>query len=176
MRTKTLAILIISLILISCGKKEEPQTQTTTQNQQQMQQQPQQQTQQQQTQQQQNQSVAGDTAKVNEQKKLDEEKKKAEEKKKLEEKIKESGATDIDFAPIFQQKCVKCHGKDGKGKAEGTPDFTSASFKKKNDDRLFKSISNGIKADNPDNEDMPAWKGKLTDEQIRAAIKYVKGL
>lgn len=189
MRTKTLAILIISLILISCGKKEEPQTQTTPQNQQQMQQ-PQQQTQQQQTQQQQTQqqqtqqqqSVAGETPVSPEQKKLDEEKKKAEEKKQADEKKKlvdttrDDLASDINFAPIFQQKCVKCHGKDGKGKAEGTPDFTSASFKKKSDDRLFKSISNGIKADNPDNEDMPAWKGKLTDAQIRAAIKYVKGL
>jgi cytochrome c6 len=83
-------------------------------------------------------------------------------------------SSDIDFAPIFAKKCAKCHGKDGKGKSENAPDFTNAKFKQKTDNELYKAITKGIKSDDPDGDDMPSWKGKLTEEEIRAASKFVK--
>ena len=176
MTRKLVLLLLPAFLLIACSKKEEaPQTQQT-QGQQQVTQPPVQQNQQQ--------------TQITEQKK--EEDKKKEDAKKVElkkedlKKVLENTqkadssdkklSSDIDFAPIFAKKCAKCHGKDGKGKSSNAPDFTSAKFKQKTDKELFKAITNGIKSDDPDGDDMPSWKGKLSDEEIKAAIKFVKGL
>jgi cbb3-type cytochrome c oxidase subunit III len=181
-----LMALILAFAIASCGKKEEPQTQQQNQ---------QQQTQQQQTQQQQTQQTtsADDPSKKEEEKKREEERIKAEEKKKKEEEDKkkqeeekkkleeikkqnELTSADVDFGPIFAKRCAKCHGKDGKGKLEGVPDLTSSDTKSKSEKQLISIITNGVKAETEEGEDMPAWKGKLTEEEIKAAAKYVKGL
>src|SRR5881296_3900341 len=167
------ASLFLALIfsLNSCGKKEETQTQQEQQTQQ---------NQQQQTQSQQTQTT--EPNKEADKKKGDEEKKKKEdeEKKKKEEEMtkKEHNGetTQIDFAPIYTKRCVKCHGANGKGKIEGVPDLTSSKTKSKSDKQLYNIISNGVKAETEDGEDMPAWKGKLTEDEIHAAVKFVKSL
>jgi cytochrome c5 len=149
-----------------------------------MTQQPTQQNQQQITQQQ---DQKQDAAKLEADKKKEEEKKKEAEKKKEEKKKEEEKkseeiksenktASDIDFAPIFAKRCAKCHGKDAKGKDDGGPDLTTSKTKNKSDKNLYNIISNGVKADNEEDEDMPAFKGKLSDDEINAAVKYVKGL
>jgi cytochrome c553 len=84
--------------------------------------------------------------------------------------------SDIDFAPIFAKKCAKCHGKNGHGKPDGAPDLTSSDVKSKSDKKLFSIISGGVKAKNPDDDDMPSWKGKLSEEEINAAIVYIRNL
>src|SRR5262245_12317831 len=66
-----------------------------------------------------------------------------------------------DAAAIFQAKCAKCHGQDGKGtekyKKEGQKDFTDASWQKtRADAQLVESITNGK------GDFMPPWKGKLS--------------
>lgn len=171
----TLTTLIIAN---SCGKKEEPQkTQDTTKNQQLTQQLTEQKTQEQTNTIESKPDTPIKDVKKEEIKKKEVEKQKKEEVKKEEVKIDETPvSTDvIDFSKIWPKKCNKCHGPNGKGKVEGVPDLSGSKTKSKSDKELFKIISNGVKGETDDDEDMPAWKGKLSDEEINAAIKYVKG-
>lgn len=76
-------------------------------------------------------------------------------------------------AKVFIQNCSVCHGKDGKGTAAtGTPDFTSskvqASFTK---EIILDTIRHGKKGTL-----MPAWKGKLSNDEITAVGSFVKSL
>ncbi|MCI0391243.1 MAG: c-type cytochrome [Acidobacteria bacterium] len=78
-----------------------------------------------------------------------------------------------DAAAIFKAKCAKCHGQDGKGtaeyKEEGQKDFTDAGWQKtRTDAQLTESITNGK------GDFMPAWKGKLSAEEIKALVAYVR--
>lgn len=112
-------------------------------------------------------------------KKEEEEKKKKEEeeKKKKEEEVKNDGTvSNVDFSAIWPKKCAKCHGKDGTGKLEGVPNLTTGETKGKSLNQLKSIIENGKKGKTDDDEDMPSFKGKLSDEEIDAAAKYVKGL
>ena len=74
---------------------------------------------------------------------------------------------------IFKQNCTPCHGEDGKGKAAvGTPDFTSAKLQASlTDQYILNTITNGKTG-----TIMPAWKGKLSEEQISAVASYVRSL
>lgn len=189
---KLALILTLTLFIASCGNKEETQT-TPSQDQQQT---TQQQTTQQQTQ---LQTQSTDLNKQDEPKKDDakkEEEKKNEvtqikdDDKKTQSKTKDENikkteevsnkdkktdnGVDIDFAPIFAKRCAKCHGKDLKGKPDGGPDLTRSETQNKSDSKLFNIISNGVKADNEEDEDMPAFKGKFSDDEIKAAIEFIK--
>lgn len=68
-----------------------------------------------------------------------------------------------DAAAIFKAKCVACHGADGKKKG----DLTAL---KGSEADVAKTISNGNPA-----KKMPAYKGKLSDAEINALAKFVKG-
>lgn len=85
------------------------------------------------------------------------------------------GATGIDAAALFNggvtPKCSGCHGEDGKGKLKGTPDFTSQIWQdKKSNDDLIEAIIEGEDG----GKKMPAFRSKLTDEQIKALVGYVR--
>ncbi len=190
---KLFLILALAIFIISCGKKEETQT-TPQENQQQMNQTQQQQQQQQQTQS--SEQLKQDESKKDEMKKEDGKKedgkkdadkkdadKKKEDKQTTEkknneetpkEKIETKNTSDIDFAPIFAKKCAKCHGKDLKGKKDGGPDLTAEKVQNSPDSKLIKIINDGVKAKNEDDENMPAWKNKLTEDEINAAVKFIK--
>ncbi len=178
---KIALILTLTLFIVSCGKKEETQT-TPPQDQQQTTQQ--QLTQQQLTQQQTktDEQVKQDESQKVEVKKEDDNKKdgktdfktKDENIKKTDDASTKESKSDIDFAPIFAKRCAKCHGKDLKGKPDGGPDLTSSEVKSTGDKKLFNIITNGVKADSEDEEDMPSFKGKLTDDEIRAAVEFIK--
>jgi cytochrome c553 len=111
-------------------------------------------------------------------KKEEEEKKKKEEeeKRKKEEETKKEESSNVDFSAIWPKKCAKCHGKDGTGKLEGVPNLTLSETKGKSLNELKRIIENGKKGKTDDDEDMPSFKGKLSEEEIDAAAKYVKGL
>jgi len=152
--------------------------------------------------QQQVQSVNPDTEKKQEEKQLSkEEEKKLEQQKRLEEEKKkqkdptkvveidqnqtvqnpqarqnQNTSADLDFTEIWKKRCVKCHGMNGKGKVEGVPDLTSSETKNKSLSQLISVIKNGKKSETEDGEDMPAFKNKLTEAEIEAAAKFVKGL
>ena len=78
-----------------------------------------------------------------------------------------------DGTAVFMQKCSICHGKDGKGtpawKAKGQPDFTDAKYQGSvTDQQISASIRDGK------GKYMPAFKGKLTDEQISSLVARVR--
>jgi mono/diheme cytochrome c family protein len=68
-----------------------------------------------------------------------------------------------DAAAIYKAKCVACHGADGKKKG----DLTAL---KGSEADVAKTISSGNPA-----KKMPAYKGKLSDAEISALAKFVKG-
>ncbi len=80
-----------------------------------------------------------------------------------------------DDAPsLFKAKCAGCHGGDGSGntsmgKSLKLRDLGSADVQKQTDAELTAIITNG-------KSPMPAYKGKLTDAQIKELVTYVRGL
>ena len=85
-----------------------------------------------------------------------------------------SERSDQESARIFRRFCVMCHGSDGKGseaagQLAGIPDFTTPAWHRKSSDaRLVVSVLEG-KGSN-----MPAFQEKLSREQIRELITYVR--
>jgi cbb3-type cytochrome c oxidase subunit III len=78
-----------------------------------------------------------------------------------------------DGATVFGAKCALCHGKDGAGqpnwKAKGQPDFTNAEWQHSHTDaQIADSIRNGK------GKYMPAFKSKLSDEDIAAVVARVR--
>ncbi|SPP63098.1 c-type cytochrome [Nitrospira lenta] len=75
---------------------------------------------------------------------------------------------------LFVRKCAGCHGAAGGGDGYRLlgPDpanLTSLSTSKKSDAELLKTIHNG-------KPNMPAWKGQLSDSQIRDVLVYIRTL
>jgi cytochrome c6 len=73
-----------------------------------------------------------------------------------------------DAAAIFASRCTACHGKDGKGtpagQKMGATDLTAV---KASEADLAATITNG-------KGKMSAYKGKLSDDEIKALAKFVK--
>jgi mono/diheme cytochrome c family protein len=76
-------------------------------------------------------------------------------------------------ASIFKSNCAMCHGPDGKGiAAMKTPDFTDPKvLASLTDQQMLEIITNGKKG-----TAMPAWRDKLSEEDIRAVQAYVRAL
>ena len=77
-------------------------------------------------------------------------------------------------ADIFKAKCAMCHGPDGSastgmGKSMGLKPLSSPEVQKMSDADLTALITNG-------KGKMPAYKGKLSDSDISAVVKYVRTL
>ncbi len=79
-----------------------------------------------------------------------------------------AGAAHADAA-LFAQKCASCHGKDGTpsamGQKMGATDLKATKLSEK---ELEGVISDGRKK-------MPAYKDKLSAEQVSSLAKFVKG-
>jgi len=79
----------------------------------------------------------------------------------------------VDAQELFDSKCAKCHGKDGRAKSLHAKhvharDFTDASWQDSvTDERLFNSISNG-------KGKMPSFKKDFAEDQIDALVAYVR--
>jgi len=81
-----------------------------------------------------------------------------------------------DGPTLFKTKCAACHGPDGSGnttmgKSLGAKDLASAEVQKQSDAQLTDSITNGMLGGK-----MPAYKGKLTDDQIKSLVGYIRTL
>jgi mono/diheme cytochrome c family protein len=76
-------------------------------------------------------------------------------------------------AQVFSKNCTPCHGTDGKGKPSvHTPDFTDPKVQASlTDAQIVSTIRNGKKG-----TAMPAWAGKLSDDDINAVAAYVRSL
>jgi mono/diheme cytochrome c family protein len=80
----------------------------------------------------------------------------------------------------WKAKCASCHGQAGKGDTEKgqqmkIADMTSAEFQAKKDDELRNAILNGVKKEKGGvKQEMDAFKGDLTPEQVDAVIAYIR--
>jgi mono/diheme cytochrome c family protein len=79
-----------------------------------------------------------------------------------------------DVAALYKSKCAVCHGADGTGatamgKKLGAKDFHSPEVAKASDTELFDITKKG-------KDKMPSYDKKLTDDQIKGLIKYIRKL
>ncbi|MGD0859757.1 MAG: cytochrome c [Terracidiphilus sp.] len=77
-------------------------------------------------------------------------------------------------ADLYKAKCAMCHGADGlaatpMGKTMKILSFKDPSMVKATDAQFIASTTNG-------KGKMPAYKGKLTDAQIKDLVSYVRTL
>jgi mono/diheme cytochrome c family protein len=77
-----------------------------------------------------------------------------------------------DGAGDFKAKCAMCHGADGTGstptgKALKVRDLGSADVQAQTDAQLTDIVNNG-------KGKMPAYKGKLTDDQIKELVAFIR--
>jgi mono/diheme cytochrome c family protein len=85
-----------------------------------------------------------------------------------------AGAAFADGAAVFTGKCAMCHGKGGAGdtgmgKSLALKDLGSADVQKASDAELTKLIADG-------KGKMPAYKGKLSDEEIKSVVCFIRTL
>lgn len=74
---------------------------------------------------------------------------------------------------IFREKCSMCHGIEGKGYAAiKTPDFTDPKWQAAHTNReMVDAIENGVQG-----TAMVSFKGKLTEQQMKDVLKYIRSL
>lgn len=87
-----------------------------------------------------------------------------------------------DAAENWTQHCAACHGKDGAGhtkagKKLGVKDLTAAEYQKTfSDDDAFNSLKNGLKSADGTSTKMKPFSEKLSDDDIKALVSYVRTL
>ncbi|MBZ5524926.1 MAG: cytochrome c [Acidobacteriia bacterium] len=79
-----------------------------------------------------------------------------------------------DVAALYKSKCAVCHGPDGKGdtamgKKLGIKSFSSPEVAKKTDAELIEITTKG-------KDKMPSYDKKLTADQIKELVKYIRSL
>lgn len=78
-----------------------------------------------------------------------------------------------DGAALFAAKCANCHGKDGRGipnwRSKGQPDFTDSKWQKSQTDAQIAAATKNGKG-----KYMPAFKAKLSDEEIAAVVARIR--
>jgi len=85
-----------------------------------------------------------------------------------------------DAKPIYDKSCASCHGKEGKGDSPAgkklkVKDYTSADVQAAmTDDEMFKAIKEGV--NDGDKVKMKGYGDKLSDEQIKALVAYIRSL
>jgi mono/diheme cytochrome c family protein len=80
-----------------------------------------------------------------------------------------------DAGSLYKTKCVVCHAPDGSGststgKQMQAPDLRSDEVQKETDAQLIDAITSGK------GKKMPAYKGKLADDQIKQLASYIRDL
>jgi mono/diheme cytochrome c family protein len=78
---------------------------------------------------------------------------------------------------IWEKRCVRCHGPDGRGKTKKgrelkTPDLTSPKWQARHsDEKIVKAIANGNRK-----RKMPAFKDKLSADEIQSLVPHLRAL
>jgi cytochrome c6 len=88
--------------------------------------------------------------------------------------IAQSGKVGSEGETLFKAKCAMCHGPDGSGKTMmgerlKIPDLRSEEVQKRTDAQLKEIITNG-------KAKMPAYKGKVTPEQVDQLVTEIREL
>lgn len=78
---------------------------------------------------------------------------------------------DIDGVAVFKTNCASCHGDDGAGTSAGfslnVADLRSKDVQGLSNNQLEQIVKNG-------KENMPAFSGNLSDQQIAAVVAHVR--
>lgn len=79
---------------------------------------------------------------------------------------------------VFEANCILCHKADGtggrvsvEGKNLNVEDLTSAKIRAFTDEKIIGYIMNGV-----EDEGMPAFKGRLSEGELRDVVKYIRVL
>ena len=86
-----------------------------------------------------------------------------------------------DVTENWNKLCASCHGKDGKGQTKAgkmaeTKDLTEAAYQTSfTDEQMHKQITEGLK-DKAGKERMKPFADKLSAEEIKALVTFVRGL
>jgi len=84
-----------------------------------------------------------------------------------------------DGASVFRTNCVSCHGKSGQGTPGLAPALKGDAFVTGNLEDVLNTVKNGRSGDQKKYKDlpiaMPAWGGKLSDDDIKAVVDYIRG-
>lgn len=79
-----------------------------------------------------------------------------------------------DAAALYKAKCVSCHAADGSG---NTPVGTKLGVKPLSDPNVAKHTdAEWVDITKKGQGKMPAYDGKLTEDQIKSLVKYMRGL
>lgn len=77
---------------------------------------------------------------------------------------------------VYEANCAGCHKEDGsggpmenEGKKLNPDDLTEDKFKKMTDEKILGYIVNGV-----EDEGMPAFKGKLSEGEMRDVVRYIR--
>ena len=87
-------------------------------------------------------------------------------------------ASAADVKENWEKNCAKCHGPDGKGKTKmgeklEIKDYTDAKVQEDmKEEKMIKAIKEGIK--DGDKTKMKAYGETLSDDEIKALVKYVR--
>ena len=90
-------------------------------------------------------------------------------------------ARSADIPDAWSKNCASCHGPDGTGHTKAgrmaqVKDMTSADYQKTfTDDQAAKQIKEGFK-DASGKERMKAFADKLSDDEVKALVAYVRSL
>lgn len=80
---------------------------------------------------------------------------------------------DSDVSTLYENRCAKCHGKDGRaktlvGKLKGARNFTDPKWQSDTtEEHIVNSITNGKKG-------MPAFGAKLSEAEIASLAGYIR--
>jgi len=85
-------------------------------------------------------------------------------------------AEGVDGKALYEKKCAMCHGKEGAPPEmwakKGVVNFSDKAWQDANsDDAILKATAAGI----PD-KNMPAYEGKMSEEEIGAVVKHIRTL
>lgn len=84
-----------------------------------------------------------------------------------------------DVKENWEKNCASCHGMDGKGKTKAgrladVKDFTDPKYQEGlKEEQMYNQIKDGMK-DKNGKERMKPFKDKLTDEEIKSLIQFVR--
>jgi mono/diheme cytochrome c family protein len=88
-----------------------------------------------------------------------------------------------DAAALYARYCAVCHGPTGRGDGPGAHvarqtlrDFSDPAAMREADDRYYFAIIQKGGSQLGRSNAMPAWGMKLSDDEIRALVRYIRGL
>lgn len=82
---------------------------------------------------------------------------------------------DFDVEGFYRAECYECHGRNGAGLLDNTPDFTDADYwaSVRSDVRLLKAILDGVPNETlPEDERMPGYREQIDAPQAKALIEF----